>query len=203
MPHLNVKPLVVEPDLIADPDKWVDTLVRVLADPRRTQGFLAEAEKAERACPGNSVILLMAATAALLDGKPDKAQLYLKRYTKRYAPGLPYFLLSALALAGEKKLIAARALLERHHLTQLGSAMTAFPGGLTRASWLDDRLDAIMGRERPTRARRAQPTPARPEGRPKNPPRPDPPPRRRRRFGRRSRLSSAGRSIFPSSSTRT
>jgi superfamily II DNA or RNA helicase len=178
MPHLNVKPLVVEPDLTADRDKWVDTLVRVLADPRRTQGFLAEAEKAERACPGDPAILLMAATAALLDGKPDKAQLYLKRYTKRYAPGLPYFLLSALALAGEKKLIAARALLERHHLTQLGSAMTAFPGGLTRTGWLDERLDAIMGRERPTRARRAEPGPARPQARPKNasPPRSAVPP---------------------------
>ena len=26
MPLLNVKPLVVEPDLFADPDKWADAL---------------------------------------------------------------------------------------------------------------------------------------------------------------------------------
>lgn len=95
MPSLNVKPLVVEPDLFADPDKQVDALARLFADPARTGGFLAEAEKAEKACPGDPVILFMAATAALLDRKPDKAQLYLKRYGKRYVANKPYFLLSA------------------------------------------------------------------------------------------------------------
>ncbi|HZZ62973.1 MAG TPA: SNF2-related protein [Roseiarcus sp.] len=169
MPHLNIKPLVAEPDLFADPDKWVDTLVRVLADSRRTQGFLADAEKAERACPGDPLILLMAAAAALLDGRPDKAQLYLKRYAKRYAPTPPYVLLLALTLAAEKKVIAARALLERHDLTELRTATSAFPGGLARAGWLSGRLDGIMGRERPMRARRTETKSARPEARPKNP----------------------------------
>jgi superfamily II DNA or RNA helicase len=170
MPYLNLKPQVVEPDLFADPDKWADILARVLDDPRRTQGFLTEAEKAERACPGDPVILLMAATAALLDGDPDKAQLYLKRFAKRYTPSTPYFLLSALALAAQKKLIAARDLLERHDLTELRVAIGAFPGGWTRAGWLAGRLDVIMGRERPIRSRRAETRAARPLARPKNPP---------------------------------
>ena len=170
MPSLNVKPLVVEPDLFADPDKWADTLARTFDDPTRTVGFLAEAEKAERACPGDPVILFMAATAALLDGKPDKAQLYLKRYAKRYAPSRPYFLLSALALAAQKKLIAARALLERHDLTELRFAMSAFPGGRARRGWLAAQLDAVMGRGRPIRARQAEASAPRPQARPKNPP---------------------------------
>ncbi len=170
MPHLNVKPLVVEPDLFADPDKWADALARTLEDPTRTGGFLAEAEKAEKGCPGDPVILFMAATAALLDGKPDRAQLYLKRYAKRYAPSKPYFLLSALALAAQKKLIAARALLERHDLTELRAAMSFFPGGRARLGWLAAQLDAVMGRERPIRARRAEARAARPQARPKNPP---------------------------------
>ena len=170
MPLLNVKPPVVEPELFADPDKWADTLSRTLGDPTRTSGFLAEAEKAERACPGDPVILLMAATAALLDGEPDKAQLFLKRYAKRYTPGRPYFLLSALALAAQKKLIAARALLERHDLTELRAAMIVFPRGRARLGWLAERLDAVMGRGRPIRARGAEAGTARPQAPPKAPP---------------------------------
>jgi superfamily II DNA or RNA helicase len=170
MPLLNVKPLVVEPDLFADPDKWADALARAFADPARTGGFLAEAEKAEKACPGDPLILFMAATAALLDRKPDKAQLYLKRYAKRYVASKPYFLLSALALAGEKKLIAARALLERHGLTDWRIAMGFFLGGRERRGWLAAELDAVMGRDGPIRARRAETGAARPQTRPKNPP---------------------------------
>ena len=53
MPSLNVKPPVVQPDLFQDPDKWADAIARLFADPARTGGFLAEAEKAEKACPGD------------------------------------------------------------------------------------------------------------------------------------------------------
>ena len=170
MPSLNVKPLVVEVDLPADRDKWTDALAQAFNDPTRTSGFLPEAEKAERACPGDPAILFLAATAALIDGKPDKAQLYLKRYAKRYVSSRPYFLLSALALAAEKKLIAARALLERHDLTELRDAMSAFPGGRMRLAWLAERLDVVMGRERPLRGRRAETRTTRPEPGPKSPP---------------------------------
>ena len=170
MPSLNVKPPVVQPDLFQDPEKWANTIARLFADPARTGGFLAEAEKAEKACAGDPLILFMAATAALLDRKPDRAQLYLKRYAKRYVASRPYFLLSALALAGEKKLIAARALLERHGLADWRDALRVFPGGWERRVWLAAQLDAVMGRESPIRARRAEKSAARPQARPKNPP---------------------------------
>jgi superfamily II DNA or RNA helicase len=178
MPSLNVKPLVVERDPFADPDQWAESLARVFADSTRTGGFLVDAEKAERACPGDPMILLMAATAALLDGASDKAQLYLKRYSKRCVASRPYFLLAALTLAAQRKLIAARALLERHDLTELRYAMAAFAGGPGRLGWLAAQLDAVMGRGRPARARGAQAMAAPPRSRPENPRPKNPPPSR-------------------------
>ena len=137
----------------ADADAWAERLADAFADQTRTHGFLPLAEEAERACPGDPVILCQAATAALLDRRPDKAQLYLKRYAKRYVPTQSHHLLSALALGLQNKLIPARALLERHNLTNWRDAMRSFPGGWERRFWLDERLEAIMGRERPLRAR--------------------------------------------------
>ena len=160
MPLHPAKTLVVDSYLPTDADTWAKTLAQLFADPARTEGFLAEAEKAERACPGDPIILFLAAMAALLDRRPDKAQLYLKRYGKRYVATEPYQLLSALTLAAQKKTIAARALLERHRLTDWRIAMGSFPGGWGRRRWLVERLDAIMGREAPTRARKPAVRPA-------------------------------------------
>src|SRR5271166_6145481 len=168
MPLHPAKTLVENPDPLADPDTWAKTLAQVFANPARTEGFLAEAEKAERACPGDPIILFQAAMAALLDRRPDKAQLYLKRYAKRYVASEPYHLLSALTLAAQKKLIAARALLERHRLTDWRIAMGSFPGGWERRHWLAERLAAIMGRERPTRTRKPAVKPAPVQGRSKS-----------------------------------
>ena len=139
MPLHPAKILFDSPDPPADPSAWASTLAQAFANPCQTDGFLAEAEKAERACPGDPIILCQAATAALLDRRPDKAQLYLKRYTKRYAARKPYYLLSALTLAAQKKLIAARAMLERHDLTNWRMAMGSFPGGWGRRRWLAER----------------------------------------------------------------
>ncbi len=168
MPFHPAQMLVDTPDPLADPDTWAKTLAQVFANSARTEGFLAEAEKAERACPGDPIILCQAATAALLDRRPDKAQLYLKRYSKRYAAIKPYYLLSALALANQKKLIAARAMLERHDLTDWRVAMGSFPGGWERRRWLAERLNAIMGRDRPTRTPRPEVKPAPVQGRPES-----------------------------------
>lgn len=143
-------------------DEWTETLAKAFADPARTEGFLELAEKAERALPGDPVILYSAAMAALLDGRPDKASLYLKRYAKRYVGGKPYYLLSALALAAQKNRIAARALLERHGWTEWRYAMDSFPGGYVRRRWLAERIDAIMGREPELRARKPAIKPAPP-----------------------------------------
>ncbi len=144
----------------ADHDAWSERLADAFADSARTTGFLPLAEEAERACPGDPVILCQAAMAALLDGRPDKAQLYLKRYAKRYVPTQTHHLLSALALGLQNKLIPARALLERYGLTNWRDAMRSFPGGWERRFWLDERLDAIVGRERPLRARKPAVKPA-------------------------------------------
>ena len=144
----------------ADRDAWSERLADAFADLARTTGFLPLAEEAERACPGDPVILCQAAMAALLDGRPDKAQLYLKRYAKRYVPTQTHHLLSALALGLQNKLIPARALLERYGLTNWRDAMRSFPGGWERRFWLDERLDAIVGRERPLRARKPAVKPA-------------------------------------------
>ena len=86
-----------------------------------------------------------------------------------YVASEPYHLLSALTLAAQKKLIAARAMLERHRLTDWRIAMGSFPGGWERRHWLAERLDAIMGRERPTRALKPAVKPAPVQGRPKSP----------------------------------
>src|SRR5271156_1465248 len=160
------------------PEVWIDTLSEAFADPKRTHGFLELAEKAERACPGDPAILSLDATAALLDGRADKATLYLKRYAKRYFAGEPYHLLSALALAGQKNRIGARALLEQHRLTDWRYAMSAFPGGRARRRWLAESIDAIMGRKPEIRGRKPAVKPAPPPARSKvtPPPKPDTPP---------------------------
>src|SRR5271156_5477169 len=158
----------------ADPEVWIDTLDAAFADPARTNGFLEPAEKAERACPGDPAILSLAATAALLDGRADKATLYLKRYAKRYFAGEPYHLLSALALAGQKNRIGARALLEQHRLTDWRYAMSAFPGGRARRRWLAESIDAIMGGKPEIRGRKPAGKAAPPPARSKIPPPPKP-----------------------------
>lgn len=131
------------------PDAWVDILFEAFEDQRRNEAFLPLAEDAVRACPGDAVILCMAATAALLDERPDRALVFLKRLSKRFVPTSTDFLLQALALAQQNKLGQARAVLERHGLNQWHEAMRAFPGGWLRREWLADRLDVIMGRKRP------------------------------------------------------
>ena len=132
------------------PDAWVDILSEAFEDRRRDEAFLPLAEDAVRACPGDAVILCMAATAALLDERPDRALVFLKRLSKRFVPTSTDYLLQALALAQQNKLGLARAVLERHGLNQWHEAMGAFPGGWARSGWLADHLDTIMGRKRPT-----------------------------------------------------
>src|SRR6516162_6228259 len=58
---------------------WDQVLMAAFADPDRASGFLPQAEEAVRAHPGDGLILLLAATAALLDQNPERAQIFLKR----------------------------------------------------------------------------------------------------------------------------
>ena len=63
--------------------------------------------------------------------------------------------------------------------------MGLFPGGWERRHWLAERLDAIMGRERPTRTRKPAVSPLPFRAAPIVPCRPNPPHRRQHKHGRR------------------
>lgn len=129
MPDLPDDPLLPERDPPNEARDWEDILCDAFADPHRSDTFLPLAEQAVRARPGDAVILCLAATAALFDGRTERALVFLKRLSKRYIPTNTDHLLHALALAQQNKLGPARSLLERHGLTRWHEAMTAFPGG--------------------------------------------------------------------------
>ena len=93
-------PLIASP---YDSDRPATMLLDAFADPKRTSGFLPLAEDAVRADPGSPVILCLAATAALLDEHPERALVFLKRYSKRYVPTGTHHLLHALVLAQQNK----------------------------------------------------------------------------------------------------
>ena len=108
---------------------WDQVLMAAFADPDRASGFLPQAEEAVRAHPGDGLILLLAATAALLDQNPERAQVFLKRFSKRYVVISACHLLRALALAEQSKLGPARSVLEAHQLINRFDALQHFPGG--------------------------------------------------------------------------
>ncbi len=153
-----------------DAGVWAERLSRAFGDPRRQSGFLELAEAAVGACPGDPTVLTLAATAALLDARPERALVFLKRISKRYSATRTDHLLHALALFQDGKRLAARGLLVRHQLAEWPAALRAFPGGMERMRWMEGQFDAIMdrmpsGRRQPGAAKsKPKPTPApRPE----------------------------------------
>jgi superfamily II DNA or RNA helicase len=124
------------------------------ADPARASGFLPQAEEAVRAHPGDGLILLLAATAALLDQNPERAQIFLKRFSKRFVAIAPYHLLRALVLEEGNNLASARSVLEANGLANGFDALQVFPGGWTRRTWLFRRHDRIFGRDQAAARRR-------------------------------------------------
>jgi superfamily II DNA or RNA helicase len=142
------------------PDQFDQKLVEAIANREITSGFLPLAEEALSACPGDAHILCLAATAALLDRNPERALVFLKRYSKRYVPTATHHLLSALAAEQQNKPGVARAILEQHGLTSRFDLLRAFPGGWSRLEWLDGRLANILGKPN----RKAAGAPARRNG---------------------------------------
>jgi superfamily II DNA or RNA helicase len=134
---------------------WDKKIFAAFGDRERWTGFLPLAEEAVQARPGDAVILQLAATAALFDEHPERALVFLKRFSKRYVPEKTYHLLHALALAQQNKVGAACTLLQREALTSHYEAMRAFPGGWIRRDWLIDRLDRILDWNRPAKRKRA------------------------------------------------
>src|SRR5215475_16214730 len=139
---------------------WERVLLAAFADPERCGGFLLQAEEAVRAQPGDGHILLLAATAALLDGQPARAQVFLKRFSKRYVAVASSHLLHALALAQAGKLTSARSVLEANRLSSLFDGLRNFPGGPRRLTWLSREYDRIFERGKaPPRKRAAADVP--------------------------------------------
>jgi superfamily II DNA or RNA helicase len=134
-------------EVLDKPDEWRCGLLNAFANADITSGFLPLAEDAVRAIPGDAHILCLAATAALLDRNPERALVFLKRYSKRYVPTATHHLLYALALELQNKPAMARAILEHYGLTSPPDCMRAFPGGWERREWLYRRLVNILGRE--------------------------------------------------------
>jgi superfamily II DNA or RNA helicase len=151
------RPALRQSDLFAEApyesDAWTERLLAAFTDANLNSGFLPLAEKAIEACPGDAVILMLAATAALLDERPERALVFLKRFSKRASAPAEH-LLHALALNQVNKRVAAKALLERNDLTSWLAALEAFPGGSQHLPWLRRQLDAILGREVTFRGRR-------------------------------------------------
>jgi hypothetical protein len=139
--------LVPDLDSPTDVEHWEQALCEAFEDTQRDAEFLPLAEEALRACPTDSAILCLAATAALLDGRAERALVFLKRLSKRYIPGPSVHLLHALALAQQNKLAPARLLLERHDLYIPYAALRVFPGGRMRSNWLIDQLARIRGQQ--------------------------------------------------------
>jgi superfamily II DNA or RNA helicase len=127
-------------------DVWSERLLAAFGDATLHSGFLPLAEQAIEACPGDAIILMLAAMAALLDARPKRALGLLKRFSKR-ASAPAGDLLQALALNQLGKRAAARALLESNGLNSRWSAVRAFPGGSERLPWLIQQLDDIVGRK--------------------------------------------------------
>ena len=130
---------------------WSERLHAAFADANLHSGFLPLAEQAIEACPGDPVILMLAATAALLDERPERALGFLKRFSKRASAPAEH-LLHALALKQQNKRDAARAMLGRHGLASRWAAVNAFPGGSKRLPWLMRQLDGIVDERALSRA---------------------------------------------------
>ena len=92
----------------------------------------------------------------MLDARPERAKVFLKRFSKR-AKGRSEPLLRALALNQLRQPAAARTLLERYQLTYWPEALDLFPGGYHQLQWFRRQFDEIMGK-----------TPGRDRARPKS-----------------------------------
>jgi len=148
------QPVLPFVDLPQERPAWDKILCGAFADSARVSGFLTQAEEAVRARSDDGVILLLAATAALLDQNPERAQVFLKRFAKHYRANGPYHLLHALALAQEGRSGAARSELKAYELGDRFEALQNFPGGWTRRGWLFREHDRIFGRDKAARSKR-------------------------------------------------
>ncbi|MDA8247872.1 MAG: DEAD/DEAH box helicase, partial [Rhodospirillales bacterium] len=154
------------PGLDAQPDRpgadppgrefWIGRVRSALAE--RSSHAQAFAEEGLRAWPADPELLLLAALTALAAGLPERALALLKRYGKRYVPGKPVALLTALAIAQQGQFARAWTTLHAEGLETDRAARSWFVGDDVMADWLVASLRQIrLERSRPqepTQARR-------------------------------------------------
>ena len=156
-------------------DVWTDRLLAAFADASADFRVLPLAEEAVAACPTDIALLLMAATAAVLDERPERSLAFLNRFSKRgMAPAA--HLLHALALHQLHKRAAARTLLKRHGLIDRRAALSVFPPGFPCLPRFIQLFDGIIGSQLPAPiprpvARARPPAPFKAKARPAPPPR--------------------------------
>jgi superfamily II DNA or RNA helicase len=120
---------------------WLEQLHPALA--AYSPDALRIAEAALRRCPGDPLLLLMAALAALVATQPDRALSFLKRFEKKYEADMAANLLTALALARKGYIPRAWGLLEQEGLLDPYHALRWFVGDRSMAGWLVKQLTHI------------------------------------------------------------
>jgi superfamily II DNA or RNA helicase len=124
-------------------DAWADRLAEAFAKANTGLPLLPLAEEAIAACPADWELLLMAATAAVLDRQPERALVLLGRFFKRGRAPAAY-MLQALALNQLGKTAAAKTLLQRQELTSRRAILSAFSGDFLGLPRLIAPLDDIL-----------------------------------------------------------
>ena len=133
-----------------DADNWFRRLAAAFARHDPPDGFLPLAERALAACPGDIDLLLLAANAALIDGRHERALVFLKRFHKRAESPAEHLLRAfAVHLAGLRA--AAKTMLERHGLSDPLVAFKYYPAGMSQVDWFVNRFNEIKQEERPAR----------------------------------------------------
>jgi superfamily II DNA or RNA helicase len=133
-------------------DFWINRLRDALADqsPQAHQF----AEEGLQAWPTDPEMLMLAALTSLAGRRPERALALLKRYGKRYVPGKPIVLLTALAHAQQGQFARAWTTLEADHLQTDRAALTWFVGDDAMADWLlahlrEIRVERLRSQNRP------------------------------------------------------
>ena len=130
-------------------DQWYRRLRSAFERPEPPEGYLQLAETALEACPSDPDVLMLGASAALIDGKGERALVLLKRFSKRYDSScVPLLTALGLDLIGRRP--AARLLLEKHRIDDLLAAYNRFPPGRSQLDWLQRHFSRIVVPERPT-----------------------------------------------------
>ena len=122
---------------------WIDRPRQALAE--RSSEAHDIAEEALHAWPASPELLLLAALTALAGARPERALVLLKRHGKRYGPGKPAVLLTALALAQQGQSDRAWAMLLDAGLHTGRAALPWFMGDDVMEEWLYSQLHRLRG----------------------------------------------------------